>query len=188
MAFVVAWISVICLRRRTEKDGSGPSSLNPWIPALVFAVGESGSTAFFLLATHYISAAEANLILFLWPGLTLGAGALLGLFCFRARHIVGIALGFMGAAILMEFGSLSFSGEGIGLALLGAVSWAAYCVFRLKWKATTEPFLARGFAISAALCGATHLFVEPSAVPSIGTTAAIAAIGIVPTALGTCYR
>ena len=54
---------------------------------------------FFLLATQHIAAAEANLIMYLWPGMVVGFGALLGIFHLRMRHFLGIALGFAGAAV-----------------------------------------------------------------------------------------
>jgi drug/metabolite transporter (DMT)-like permease len=135
------------------------------------------------LATHHIGPAEANLITYLWPGLTVGIGAVYGVFSLRPRHAAGIVLGFVGAAILIGIGRLSPSYIGVGLALLGAVSWAAYCVFRLKWKATTGPVLARGFGISAVICVGLHFLLEPSSVPSASSVAAATTIGIIPTAV-----
>jgi drug/metabolite transporter (DMT)-like permease len=180
--FAVAWLALSRLERRMPGADLVPSTWRSWIPALAFALGETGATVFFLLATHHIAAAEANLISYLWPGMTVGLGALFGVFELRLRHLIGIALGFVGAAVLMGFGTLSLSFAGMGLALLGAVSWAAYCVFRLKWKAATEPLLARGFGISAVLCGGLHFLLEPTVIPNIGSAAAIAVIGIVPAA------
>lgn len=182
MIFLVASLALSPLERSATKTGSERSSWRSWIPAVAFALGESGSTASFLLATHYIAAAEANLIMYLWPGMTVGFGAMLGIFHLRPRHFAGIALGFAGAAILMGGGTVSLSYAGIGLALLGGASWALYCVFRLKWRGA-GPLLARGFGISAVLCGAVHLLLEPSVVPGVGSAAAVAAVGIVPTAL-----
>jgi drug/metabolite transporter (DMT)-like permease len=182
MIFTIAWLVLSCLERKDPKLNSVVSSWKSWIPAMAFALGESGATVFFLLATHHIGAAEANLISYLWPGMTVGFGALLGVFSLRLRHVVGIVIGFVGAAILMGFGNLSLSFAGIGLALLGAVSWAAYCVFRLKWKAITGPLLARGFGISALLCALMHFLLEPSVAPSVVSVAAAAVIGIVPAA------
>jgi drug/metabolite transporter (DMT)-like permease len=145
-------------------------------------LGESGSAVFFLLATHYIAAAEANLILYLWPVMVVGLGAALRIFRLRTHHVVGIASGLTGAGILTHGGGLSVSYVGILLAGLGGVSWALYCVFRLVWTRPTGPLLARGFGISTILCGSLHLFLEPSILPSIGSAAAAAIIGIVPSA------
>jgi drug/metabolite transporter (DMT)-like permease len=181
--FLVAWLAMICLERPAGKLAAEPSTWKTWIPALAFMVAETGTTVFFLLATHYIAAAEANLISYLWPGMVVGFGAVLGIFRLRLRHLIGIALGFAGAAILMWGGPLTLSPAGIGLALLAGASWAGFCVFRLKWKATSGPILARGFALAAILCTTVHFLLEPSVVPTIGSAAAAAAVGIVPAAL-----
>jgi drug/metabolite transporter (DMT)-like permease len=97
---------------------------------------------------------------------------------------MGLGLGFGGAVILMGGGTLSLSFAGIGLALLSGVSWALYCVFRLKWTAASAHVLKRGCAISMFLCAALHASLEPTVIPSLGGLAASAAVGIVPLALG----
>ena len=71
----------------------------------------------------------------------------------------------------------------MGLAFLSGISWALYCVFRLRWRGPTGPLLARGFGISAALCAITHLLVEHSVIPTLGGAAAAVAIGLVPQAI-----
>jgi drug/metabolite transporter (DMT)-like permease len=77
------------------------------------AIGLSGSNAFHILATHYIPAAEAHLLSYLWPVEIVAAGAILGLFKLQARQIVGLGLGFAGAAALMAGGKLSISVTGV---------------------------------------------------------------------------
>lgn len=183
IVFTVAWLAMGCLQNSDTKTTSGSSFWAAWIPAVAFALGETGAAVFFLLASHHIGAAEANLISYLWPGITVGLGATLGLFRLRLRHVAGIILGFVGAAVLIGFTQLSLSYVGIGLALLGALSWAGYCVFRLKWRAPTTRLLQRGFGLSAVLCAAIHFLLEPSALPSLGSGTAAVAIGIVPAAL-----
>ena len=120
--------------------------------------------------------------MYLWPGMIAGIGAGLGIFHLRPRHVVGIALGFAGVAILMGLGTLSLGVTGIGLALLAGVSWASFCIFRLKWSGPTGPLLTRGFGLSAILSAVLHYLLEPSVAPSIGCGAAVVAIGIVPAA------
>jgi drug/metabolite transporter (DMT)-like permease len=182
IAFLVGWLVLARMERTVIQ--ADPSSWSSWVLALAFALGSSGSAAFFLLATHYIATAEANLISYLWPGMTVGFGAVLGIFHLRLRHVMGLVLGFAGVAILMWGRTFSLSYGGIGLALLGGISWALYCVFRLKWKGATGPLLARGSAISAVLCGVLHIVLEPSVIPSAGSAAAAVTAGIVPTAFG----
>ena len=181
--FTVSWLVMLLLERRPVATVEPRTETGAWLPAVAFALGESGATVYFVLATYHIGAAEANLISYLWPGLTVGLGAILGIFHLKLRRIAGIILGFLGAAILFGIHDLRASFLGIGLAFLGAVSWASYCVFRLKWKAVIQPILARGFGLSAILCALIHFLLEDSTLPTGGGAAAAFAIGIVPGAL-----
>jgi drug/metabolite transporter (DMT)-like permease len=170
--------SACCARRSTTQWLS-------WVPAIACAVGLSGSNGFHILATHYVPAAEANLISYLWPVEIVVAGAVLGLFKLRIRQIIGLALGLAGAVILMAGGKLSLSLAGVGLALFSGLSWAAYCVFRLKWPfQPARKVLGTGCAISTALCAALHFALEPTVAPSLGALGAAAAVGVIPLALG----
>jgi drug/metabolite transporter (DMT)-like permease len=182
LVFFVSWLVLRFIEQPVVARDTRALSGQSWIPAVAFALGESGSAVFFLLATHYVAAAEANLILYLWPVMVVAFGAAFRIFHLRARHIAGIVVGFAATAILMGGSPLSLWYPGIGLALLGGLSWAVYCVFRLRWKGSTDRLLARGFGLSAVLCGATHLLFEPSVTPSTGAAAAAAVIGIVPSA------
>jgi drug/metabolite transporter (DMT)-like permease len=146
-------------------------------------LAEIGSAGFFLLAIRHIAAAEANLIVYLWPAIVACLGASLGIFQLRRRHIAGLALGFVGVAILIGGAELSLSLLGMGLAFLAGLSWAVYCVLRLKWRGAAGPFLARGFGIATVLCAGLHWVIEPTVLPKLGSAAAAAAVGIVPTAI-----
>lgn len=175
------------LQRAAAGDDQQAASPWSWLPAVACALGLTGSNAFHILATHHIPAAEANLISYLWPVMIVGLGAVLGLCRLRTRHVIGLTLGFAGAVILIGGGSgraLSLSLTGIGLALLSGLSWALYCLFRLRWKNVPAAVLVRGCAISALLCALLHLSLEPTMIPSLGALAASAAVGIVPLAFG----
>jgi drug/metabolite transporter (DMT)-like permease len=183
LIFIIAWLTLKCLPVRFFVDAQPPAAgPGSWIPVIAFAIGESGSTVFFLLAIRHIAAAEANLLIFLWPAMTVGLGAMLGIFRLRARHLGGIALGFLGVAVLTNV-SLSASVRGIALALLGSMSWAFYCVFRLKWSQPSGPVLARGFLLSAAVCGALHFCLEATVLPDAPALMAAVLIGVVPTGI-----
>lgn len=65
---------------------------------------------------------------------TVSVATSLGLFRLRLRQVIGLVLGFPGAAILIWDGRVTISISGIGLALLSGASWAVYCIFRLTWK------------------------------------------------------
>jgi drug/metabolite transporter (DMT)-like permease len=184
VAFLVGWLVLAGIARPAAGNLERRRSALSWLPAVACAIGLSGSNGFHILATHSIPAAQANLISYLWPVMIVAFGAMLRLFRLRPRQVLGLALGFAGAVILMGDGRLSMSATGIGLALLGGACWALYCLFRLKWRGTAVNVLARGCAISTVLCGVLHLLLEPTVIPSMGALGAAAAVGIVPLALG----
>jgi drug/metabolite transporter (DMT)-like permease len=217
IAFAVGWLVLAALERPVQRDsqlaaqvGRYPRARLPSmvrrtstvrLPAIACAIGLSGSNAFHILATHYIPAAEANLLSYLWPVEIVAAGAMLGLFRLRVRQIGGLGLGFAGAVVLMAGGKLSTSGTGVVLALFSGVSWAAYCVFRLEWtreelssrnpsthelpaRGDAGSVLATGCAISTALCAGLHFVLEPTVMPTLGALGSSAAVGVVPLALG----
>ena len=183
MVFLVASLTLGGLRTFTARAvHSGPSTGSIWVSATAFATGITGSAAFFLMATHYIPPAEANLIYCLWPAIVIGLGVLLGLFRLKARYVGGIALGFAGVAVMARSNALTPSYAGTGLALLAGLSWALYCVFRLKRPAVSAALLVPGFGLAALLCAVLHLALEPTVVPTITSAAATVAVGVVPAA------
>jgi drug/metabolite transporter (DMT)-like permease len=54
------------------------SSILTWVPAIAFAANLCGSDICFILATHRIPAAQANLIAYLWPVIIVVFGATMG--------------------------------------------------------------------------------------------------------------
>ena len=70
------------------------------------------------------------------------------------------------------------------LAVLSGALWAAYCVFRLLWKAPTGYLLARGCAIATLLCGLLHALLEPTVRPDAGALIASVISGTVALGLG----
>lgn len=193
IAFGVGWLVLRLWEGRPQPRVSAASIPNAriawrqWLASVACALGLSGSNAFHILATHYIPAAEANLLSYLWPVEIVAGGAALGLFKLGCKQIAGLALGFVGAVVLMAEGALSLSATGVILALLSGLSWAGYCVFRLKWSAPAgraRNVLATGCAISTLLCALLHFATEPTVVPSLAAAGAAAAVGVVPLAFG----
>jgi drug/metabolite transporter (DMT)-like permease len=172
------------LHRSTAADIEQPSSGQSWWAAIVYGLALAGGDTCFILATHRIPAAQANLISYLWPVMIVVFGASMGLFRLRLRQIIGLALGFFGAAILIWDGHVSMSLSGIGLALLSGACWAAYCIFRLTWKQPANNLLARGCALSTVLCVLLHFLLEPTVIPSLGALAATVVAGMIRLALG----
>ena len=185
LAFLCGSISFKALHvSAREAAAHAGGSWRSWIPGLVYAGALSGGDVCFLLALHRIPAAQANLLVYLWPVMIVVMGATVGLFRLRARQILGLILGFSGAVILIWDGHVSLSAGGISLALLSGALWAAYCVFRLLWKEPTGNLLARGCAISTVLCAGLHLLLEPTVVPDAGALAAIAIAGFIALGVG----
>ena len=184
ISFLVGWLVLLLAERPGADDGATGGQHKPWLlPVLACALGLCGGNAFFILAARHIPPAQAHLISYLWPVMIVALGGCLRLFRLRLKHMVGLALGFGGAAVVMSDGSLSVSLAGIGLALLSAASWALYCVYRLWQGATVTNVLGRGCAISAVLCAGFHGLLEPTIVPSLGALSAAVAIGVAPLAL-----
>jgi drug/metabolite transporter (DMT)-like permease len=184
IAFLVGWIVVGRMERIERAATSKRTSWKTWIPAAACAFGLTGNNAFHILATRHIPAAEANMISYLWPVMIVALGAMLGEFKLRPRQVAAVFLGFAGAMILMGVHAVSLSFVGMALAFLSGLSWAMYCVFRLKYTVSAGAVLTRGCAISALLCAIVHIVWEPTVVPSAGGLAAAAAVGILPLALG----
>ncbi len=184
LAFLCGSISFKALQLSAGESAPPPTSWRAWIPALVYAGALSGGDVCFLLALHRIPAAQANLLVYLWPVMIVVMGAAVGLFRLRARQLLGLLLGFSGAAILIWDGHVSLAAGGIALALLSGALWALYCVFRLWWKGPTGSLLARGCVISTVLCALLHLLLEPTVVPDAGAVAAIATAGFIALGVG----
>ena len=182
--FLFGWAVLTSLRRSDGADMEESSFKRSWLPAAVYGIALAAGDASFILATHRIPAAQANLISYLWPVMIVVFGAVIGLFRLRPRQIIGLGLGFSGAVILLWDGRISISISGIALALLSGACWAAYCIFRLTWKLPAKNMLARGSAISAAICVFLHALLEPTVIPSLGALAATAVAGMIPLALG----
>lgn len=185
IAFLFAWLVLARFKRPAGARGAASvGTVSSWLPAIVCALGLTGSNAFHIMATHYIPAAESNLISYLWPVEIIGLGALAGLFRLRVRHFAGLLVGVSGAVILIGGGTVSLSITGVALAFVSGISWASYCLFRLAWKGQAVRVLQRGCAISTFLCAALHFTLEPTVIPDAGALAASTAVGIVPLALG----
>jgi hypothetical protein len=69
IVFLVAWVVTAPLEQAVRPPDMEPASWRWWIPATAFGLAEAGSAGFFLLATGRIAAAEANLLVYLWPAI-----------------------------------------------------------------------------------------------------------------------
>ena len=185
IAFLCGWVSFTLLHARLPVPATPDRrSLRAWVPAVVFGGALCGGDLCFLLALHRVPAAQANLLSYLWPVMIVVMGASVGLFRLRARQVLGLGLGFSGAAILIWDGHVVLSVSGIVLALASGALWAGYCVFRLLWHGPTGNLLARGCAIAAVLAAALHLLLEPTVLPDKLALTAIVVAGLFALGVG----
>lgn len=167
--------------QRSEEDGLKGSV---WLAAAMVCIGLLVSDVLFILSLRYIPAAQANLLLYLWPVMVVWLACAIGLAKLKAQHLVGIVLGLVGAITIFGGEGAGLSWTGALLALGGGAVWAAFVVFRM-WQGTNAPdALARGLALSAVVSLLLHVTLETWVWPTLGAFAAITLVGIVPLALG----
>ena len=165
-------------------------------PARVWAVGVGGLFGYHALvfaALKRAPLAEANLVNYLWPLLIVLFSALLPGERLRARHVIGVALGFAGVATLVlgkgTAGVANFvqadrrALEGFGFAFAGAFVWAGYSVLSRKLKSAPTETVA-GFCLATSLLAfLCHAAFETTVVPNAVEAAAILALGLGPVGL-----
>ncbi|MGH6880221.1 DMT family transporter [Hypericibacter sp.] len=166
-----------------RKCGTGLRA-SRWLAAIMVAVGLLLSDVLFIIALRHIPAAEANLILYLWPVIVVILAAALGLAVLRRRHIGGVVIGLAGAALVIGGGGGDLSWIGAGLAAGGGLAWALFVVFRL-WQGENAPdALSWGLALSAVIAFAIHLLLEDWVAPTPQALIGTALVGIAPLGLG----
>lgn len=168
----------------TGGKGATSPRTSTWLAAAMVAVGLLLSDVLFIMALRHIPAAEANLILYLWPVIVVLLAAAMGLATLRAHHVTGVAVGLAGAVLVIGGGVGGLSWIGAGLAVGGGLAWAFFVVFRL-WQGEGAPdALPRGLALSAAIAFAIHLLLEDWVAPTAQVLAGTILVGIVPLGLG----
>jgi drug/metabolite transporter (DMT)-like permease len=165
----------------TARRGAWPTR---WLPAAMVALGLLVSDVLFIGALRFIPPAQANLILYLWPLMVVLLGTLLGLLALRGRDVASVAIGLVGAALVIGPGMHGVSWAGVGLAAAGGLAWAAFCVFRLWQGADAPDALASGFTLSAGISLLLHLGTETTVVPLASALLSAVLVGAVPLALG----
>jgi drug/metabolite transporter (DMT)-like permease len=178
-------MTLLGLRRFAGPDSKGRGTKTvKWLPAFMVALGLLVSDIFFIEALRFIPAAQANLILYLWPVMVVLLGALLGLLTLLGRHLASVVIGLLGAALVIGPTTGEASWQGISLAAAGGLAWAAFCVFRL-WQGPDAPeALTSGFFLSAAVSLLLHLGIEKTTIPSAPSLLSAVLVGVVPLALG----
>ena len=166
--------------------------IQPWPVWMVGIGGLFGYHALYFAALNRAPPAEASLINYLWPLLIVLFSALLPGERLEARHLVGAALGFAGAATLFagKAGGFSFTAidprvlSGYGLALACAFVWSSYSVLSRRLKAAPTEAVAGFCLATAALAALCHFAFETNVAPAgAAQWAAIVGLGLGPVGL-----
>ncbi|PTQ73453.1 DMT family transporter [Celeribacter persicus] len=152
----------------------------------VYAFGTVGLFGYHFLYFSALRAAppaEAGLIAYLWPLLIVLFSGLLPGERLRPLHLLGAALSFGGAALIVAKGA-SFSGEhgpGYALALACALTWSGYSVISRRLGSISSMVVTVYCLATAVLSTLAHLVLEDTTWPSTGTGwASMIALGFGP--------
>ncbi|MFO1144818.1 MAG: DMT family transporter [Amaricoccus sp.] len=160
------------------------------VPPVVWLVGIGGLFGFhaaYFTALGLAPAAQASLIVYLWPLLIVLFSGLLPGERLRRGHVVGAALALLGAALV-----IGGSGQGVSLAFLPgylaaggcALIWSGYSLLSRRLGAAPTETVAVFCAATAVLSTLCHLAFEATVWPASATGwAAIAALGLGPVGL-----
>lgn len=142
------------------------------VPLKVYAagtIGLFGYHALYFSALRLAPAAEAGLIAYLWPLLIVVFSGLLPGEAVKKGHLLGAALGFAGAVLIISGGGLGLQAQylpGYLLAFVCALTWSTYSVLsRLAGTAPTQSVAVFCLA-SAALSLPLHLVFETTVFPA----------------------
>lgn len=156
----------------------------------VYAFGTAalfGYHALYFSALRMAPAAEASLIAYLWPLFIVLLSGLLPGEKLRPMHLLGAAMAFAGAALIVLRGGASFDPAalpGLGLAFLCAITWAVYSVASRAFGAVPTAAVVVYCLATAVLSLCVHLAVETTAWP-VGSAgwAAVVGLGLGPVGL-----
>ena len=164
--------------------------VQPWRVWAVGIGGLFGYHALYFAALRRAPPADASLIAYLWPLLIVLFSAALPGERLKARHVIGAALGFAGAATLFLSKGVSFAAAGgralagYGLALCCAFVWAGYSVLSRRLKSAPTEAVAGFCLATAALAAVCHVGFETTVVPATaGQWLAILGLGLGPVGL-----
>ena len=150
-------------------------------------MGLFGYHALYFSALRMAPAAEASLIAYLWPLFIVLLSGLLPGEKLRPLHLLGAALAFAGAALIVLRGGASFDPAalpGLGLAFLCAITWAIYSVASRVFGTVPTAAVVVYCLATAVLSGLAHLAFETTAWPNGSVSwAAVVGLGLGPVGL-----
>ena len=158
----------------------------------VWAVGTAGLCLYhctYFFALQSAPPVEASLIAYLWPLLIVVFASFLPGESFELHHKIGIALGLLGAVLIITKGfTVGFaSGLKLGhfLAMACAFIWSAYSVASRRMGHVSTDVVAGFCFITSAVTAVLHFTLEPTVLPQTTVQwAAVAALGLFPLGTG----
>jgi drug/metabolite transporter (DMT)-like permease len=151
--------------------------------------GLFGAHFLYFMAVQRAPVLEVSLIAYLWPlFIVLFAGLLPGE-KLKAHHLIGAALGLMGAWFVVSKGQSFGLSEGLQtghmIALPYAIYWAAYSVSIRRYGKIPSDIVAGFCLVTGLLAGLSHFGLETSVWPLSGLQwIAIVGLGVLPLGLG----
>ena len=169
----------------TARPSAIRSLRQPW---QVWALGTAGLCIYHCLYFFAIKAAppvEVSLIAYLWPLLIVLFAAFLPGERLRLHHVIGAAMGFAGAILIITKGGGIGLADGIklghGLALACAFVWSGYSVLSRRFGHVPTDVVAGYCLITAAVTFALHLSFETTVWPETLTQwSAVVLLGVIP--------
>jgi drug/metabolite transporter (DMT)-like permease len=160
----------------------------PWPVYLLGVSGLFGYHAAYFVALRHAPVVEAGLINYLWPLLIVVFSALLPGERLKWQHLVGCALSFAGAVLVVTRGqSFAFDPAyipGYLAALFAAIVWGAYSVASRRTAHIPSDAITGFCLVTALLATLVHLAIEPTVWPAgPWQWAAVIALGLGPVGL-----
>nr|WP_280514471.1 EamA family transporter [Chthonobacter albigriseus] len=158
--------AIIAMGLRGRGFGALRQPLSVWI---VGVGGLFGFHALYFTALRNAPPVEANLINYLWPLLIVLFSGLLPGEHLKAHHVAGVAIGFVGAALLVGGGG-GFDlgpehGLGYAAAIASALTWSIYSVVSRRMASVPTEAVAGFCLATAALSLVCHVFLETTVWP-----------------------
>jgi drug/metabolite transporter (DMT)-like permease len=183
MIFAVGAVTLMGLRQPRPARVETRRWVRIAAPVMV-SVGLFLSDILYLLAIRRIPAAEANLILYLWPIMVVLLGGALGRVALGRWQVAAALTGLIGAAVVLGAVPDPAGAAGILLALGGGLCWTCLVLFRLWQGPDAGDAMVPGFWLSAGVALICHLAFETWVTPDLATLVCTIIVGIVPLALG----
>jgi drug/metabolite transporter (DMT)-like permease len=183
MTFAIgAAIGFAANARRTKRRKMGAI---PWQAWMVGIGGLFGYHFLYFTALRHAPAVEASLIAYLWPMLIVTGSALMPGERIGWHHLLGVACGFAGTALIVTGGS-GFSlkieyAYGYTVAIAAAFTWSSYSLLSRRFLTVPTDAVAVYCLATAVLSLAAHRALETTVWPQTGIEwLAVAGLGALP--------